>query len=306
MINCLAFDLGAGSGRLAVSEYDGHTVQMRDVHRFENGAVEIGRSLYWDVGMIWDEFMAGFHRAITEYPALSSVGIDSFSNDFALLSKNGDIISPIHCYRDPRTLRNEDAIYAQMSKESLYRISGNQIAPFNTLMQLAAMSLEGRGELLREADTLLFLPDYFNFMLTGARRTERTIASVSQMYDHRTKDWSDFVLERFGIERRMFATFVDAGAFVGEINLGALGAEDVPNVMSASGVKRRPLVCAVPEHDTASAFMAAQADESTLVVSSGTWTIVGCETAAPVITDYGFRHNIANEEIGRASCRERV
>jgi len=289
MIHCLAFDLGANSGKLAVSEYDGQTVKMHEIHRFDNAAVEIGPSLYWDIAAIWDEFLSGMHKAIKEYPALSSVGVDTFSNDFALISEYGDLMAPVRSYRDPRVLRNEDAIYARMSKESLYKISGNQIAPFNTLMQLAAMCIEGREGLLREAGAFLFLPDYFAYLLTGMRRTERSVASVSQMYDHGIRDWSDTVLERFGIERRIFAPFIGAGTFSGDIDPGAL---HLPDGFETA----RPLrMCAVPEHDTASAFMAAQADDDTLVVSSGTWTIVGCEAGGPVITDYGFRYNIANE-----------
>jgi len=286
MMNCLAFDLGANSGKIAVSSYDGNKIELREIRRFGNAAVEIGPSLYWDFGMIWDEFLSGIGEAVGGYPGLSSVGIDSFCNDFALVSGQGDLMAPIHCYRDPRAARNEDAIYAKMSKESLYAVSGNQIAPFNTLMQLAAMCLEGREDMLRDAGTLLFLPDFLNFLLTGTRRAERTISSVTQMYDHGSRDWSDTVLDRFGIERRLFAPFADAGTFIGEITAG---------IPDAAGAKSLPLVCAVPEHDTAAAFMAAQADENTLIVSSGTWTIIGCETESPIINDYGFRYNIANE-----------
>jgi len=286
MINCLAFDLGANSGRVSVASYDGKTISLREIRRFENAAVWIGSSLYWNLGMICDEFPAGICQALEEYPDLASVGIDSFCNDYVLISEDGDLMAPIRCYRDPRAARNEDAIYARMSKESIYKVSGNQIAPFNTLMQLAAIGFESKSDLLRDADNLLFLPDFLNFVLTGIRRTERTIASVTQMYDHKTKDWSDRVLEPFDIERRLFAPFVDAGTIIGEIT---------DDVLPAEGIEKLPLVCAVPEHDTAAAFMAAPADENTLIISSGTWMIVGCETEKPIITDYGFRYNIANE-----------
>ena len=288
-MNCLAFDLGANSGKFAVADYDGKTVKMREIYRFDNSAVQVGESLYWNLGAIWSGFLEGAERALVDCPAISSVGIDTFSNDFALISEYGDLMAPVRSYRDTRTLRCEDAIYARMSSEELYGISGNQIAPFNTLMQLAAMCIEGREGLLREAGALLFLPDYFAYLLAGEQRTERTIASVSQMYDHGAKDWSDTVLDRFDIEKRIFAPFIDAGAIAGKIDPYA------PGMPGGMGAAHALLVCAVPEHDTAAAFVAAQGGENTLVVSSGTWTIVGCEADRPLITDYGFRYNIANE-----------
>ena len=285
----LALDLGASGGKIAVSEYDGQTIKTREIHRFDNATVSIGESLYWDTGNIWDEFLAGVGIALADHPLLATIGVDTFSNDFALISEHGDLMAPIRSYRDPRVLRNQDAIYERMPKDILYGLNGNQIAPFNTFMQLAAMCLEGREELLKEAGTLLFLPDYFAYLLTGEKHTERSVASVSQMYDHCAKDWSGPVLNSFGLERRLFAPFIDAGRVVGIIEAGVL---NNPLVHTAP---HSILLCSVPGHDTASAFMAAQADPYTLVVSSGTWTIVGCETEGPVITDYGFSYNIANE-----------
>ena len=286
MIHCLAFDLGASGGKFIAGGYDGRELTSCEVHRFENSMVGIGPSLYWDYRMIWGQYLEGIGKALVRFPGLSSVAADSFCNDFLLISSDGEPVAPMHAYRDPRMQKNEEAIYDIMSRQELYTMSGNQIAPFSTLMQLAAMRLEGRGGLLDDADSLLFLPDLLTYYLTGARHTERSIASVTQMYDHITKDWSGEVLGRFGIDRRLFAPFIDAGGIAGMTT---------PDIQSAIGAVRPLKVCAAAQHDTASAFAASLADEDTLVVSSGTWMLVGCEVKAPVITDFGFRYNIANE-----------
>ena len=309
MMNNLAFDLGASSGKIHVSDYDGKKLSLKGIHRFDNGAVETEGSLYWDFPMILEQYKEGILKALSEYPSLSSVGVDSFCNDFSLIGNQGELLIPVRSYRDPRTIRNEESIYARMSKEELYSISGNQIAPFNTLMQLAAMQIEGQGGLLKDARQLLLLPDLLAYFLTGECYTERTLASVTQMYDHGSRDWSDEVLGRFGIERRIFAPFIDAGSFAGETSAAAFDGGDIWQALRGGAVPGRDdihtskifslpkglRVCAVPGHDTATAFMAAQADENTLVISGGTWMLVGCETKNPVISDFGFRHNIANE-----------
>ena len=286
MTRCLAFDLGASGGKFIVGGFDGKSLEACEAHRFENSMVGIGPSLYWDYRMIWGQYLEGIRKALARFPGLSSVAADSFCNDFLLVNADGDPLGPMHAYRDPRMRKNEDAIYGIMSRRELYSISGNQIAPFSTLMQLAAMRLEGRGGLIDDADSLLFLPDLLTYYLTGARHAERSIASVTQMYDHGAKGWSGEALGRFGIERRVFAPFIDAGSIAG---MAAAG------IQSSIGAARPLRVCAVAQHDTASAFAASLADGDTLVVSSGTWMLVGCEVEAPVITDYGFRYNIANE-----------
>jgi sugar (pentulose or hexulose) kinase len=141
---------------------------------------------------------------------------------------------------------------------------------------------------LDRADKLLFLPDLLTYYLTGERVTERTIASVTQMYDHATDDWSDAVLDRYGIARRLFAPFASAGTVAGRIR------GDVLDTLGIRAPAQREIKAVVTaEHDTASAFMAAGAD--TLIISSGTWSLVGCEHASPIISPYGFKYNIANE-----------
>jgi sugar (pentulose or hexulose) kinase len=289
MMKCLAFDLGASGGKISVGSFDGGQISLEPVHRFENSAVRMADGLYWDFVGIWREYLRGIAKGLSSHPDIASVGACTYCNDFSFIDRDGELLSPVRAYRDPRAIRAADAIYSIMSAEELYNISGNQIAPFNTLMQLAAMKAEGKDAVLKSADKLLFLPDLFNFYLTGERVTERTIASVTQMYDHASGDWSPEALKRFGIDARLFAPFASAGSAVGYVNrdilkeLGATPRADVKAIATA-------------EHDTASAFVgASRADKGTLIISSGTWSLVGCLVNRPIIDEYGFKYNIANE-----------
>lgn len=242
--------------------------------------------LYWDFCAMHRGLREGLAKAVRlSGDSIRSLGIDSFSNDFGLIDKNGELLSPVRCYRDARTTRHAEAIYARMSKERLYELTGNQIAPFNTLMQLAAMREAGQGFLLDNAAKLLFIPDLLSFFLTGRAVCERSIASVSQMYSFRHEDWLEEVLEAFALPRRLFGDLVMPGSVIGatrpDINreLGSLGFD----------------VTAVCQHDTASAFCASPVPGDCLILSCGTWSLAGFESDSPIITRAGFLANIANE-----------
>jgi sugar (pentulose or hexulose) kinase len=291
-LHCLTFDLGASGGKIAVAAYDGSRISIDHVHRFPNGVHQLADGLYWNFIGIWNEYLTGIGKGLSLYPDISSVGACTYCNDFSFVGKGGELLAPVRAYRDPRTIRTADEIYSVMSREELYAVSGNQIAPFNTLMQLAAMKAEHADAVLGYADALIFLPDLLTFYLTGERVTERSIASVTQMYDHGTGDWSPEVLRRFGIDRKLFAPFVSAGTAIGRIEPNLLGGIGAP-VLGAGGID----AVVTAEHDTASAFMGTGVDsgEDVFIVSSGTWSLAGCESAGPIINDYGFRYNIANE-----------
>ena len=216
---------------------------------------------------------------------ISSIGLDLYSNDFGLLDKDGRFVTQVHCYRDSRTKRNEDKIYSRISRQKLHSLCGNQNALFGTLMQLASMTLEKQSYLLENAGSLLLLPDLFIYFLTGKIYSEYTISSVSQMMDFNKGNWSPEIINTFGIPERILPAIIQPGDRVGKIK-----------ALPAGNNHRSPVeVVAVCEHDTASAYLAAPHGDSSVIVSSGTWSLVGVETDAPIINDYTFRHNIANE-----------
>ncbi len=280
----LSFDLGASGGRLSRGVFDGERLSLREAHAFPNRIVRLGDGLYWDFLHIHGQLALGLARAAADRP-FCSLGIDGFNNDFSFVGPQGDLLFPVRSYRDPRTVRHENAVYGKISPRTLYGLTGNQIAPFNTLMQLAAMREEGQAFLLDHAHRLLFLPDLLGYYICGEAYTEYTLASETQMLDWASRDWIDGVLRLFGIPRRLFAPLVMPGTPVGEASGVYLKQHGLPPFG----------LTAVCGHDTASAFLAAPLAGDGAVISCGTWTIVGAENDAPVITDYGFAHNIANE-----------
>ncbi|NLD58405.1 MAG: rhamnulokinase [Clostridiales bacterium] len=280
----LAFDLGASSGKMALGEFDGRRLSVRPVHGFKNGIVRMGDGLYWDFPGIWANFLEGLSKACRE-AEIRSVGVDGFNNDFSFVDARGELLMPVRCYRDPRTLRHERAIYARIPPRELYMHTGNQLAPFNTYMQLAAMVENGQRFFFEHAENLLMLPDLLVFFLTGSRATEYTLAAETQMLDLNTKKWIPEILDAIGFPERLFAPLAMPGTVAGSI---------APRVRAENGIG--PIDCvSVCEHDTASAFLAAPAGPDSAILSSGTWALVGTEADAPVISEYGYRHNIANE-----------
>lgn len=285
-MNYLAFDLGGSSGKLFLGTYDNNKLNIACIHQFENHPISIGEGLYWDFIHIYDELCRGLKKAIAHTgDNIDSIGFDSFCNDFALLDLRGDLLTPIRCYRDPRTGRCQEHTYSILSPEELYQINGNQNALFNTLLQLDAMKAEGQGWLLEHCNKALFVSDLFIYLLSGKMVTEYTTASVTQMFDFDTADWSEKILQKYGIRRTLFAPVTMPGTIVGQTT------DSINQKLHTKGFA----ISTVCQHDTASAFLASAGRGSYTIISCGTWCLVGTETSAPVITEEGFRHNIANE-----------
>ena len=183
-MNILAFDLGASSGKLYLAKYKENTLTLETVSRVENGPVAFGGGLYWDIPGIWRAVLSGIREAVRKTnDQIESIGFDSYCNDFGLVAENGDLLSQVRCYRDPRTARHEKQMDAVMEPEELYRINGNQKGLFNTLPQLFAMKQEGQDWMLENSRYALFVSDLFAYYLTGNAVTEYTTASVTQMFD---------------------------------------------------------------------------------------------------------------------------
>lgn len=283
-MDALAFDLGAGSGKLFRGHFDGEQLALETLHRFDNAAIPLGDGLYWDFTGIWNNLCKGLQIA-GQAGEPASLGIDAFCNDFGLIDAAGRLMSPVRCYRDPRTLRCEDAIYRIVPKRELYEETGNQLAPFNTLMQLAAMRLEGDTLALDNAKALLFLPDLMAYFITGERMSEETLCSVSQMYRFDTGTWSGKLLRAYDVPSKLLMPIVKPGTVSGRATRQFCESWGIGGFSFVS-------VC---EHDTASAFLALPGNSDRAIISSGTWALVGCESIAPVINDTGFTCNIANE-----------
>lgn len=285
-MNMLAFDLGGSGAKLMLGKFDGTKLALDTVHRFEHSPVRIGGGLYWDIVNIYNNMLYGIKKAINlTGDRTISIGIDSFSNDFAFISEQGELLSQLRCYRDDRTKRYRKQIYAKMPPQRLYRLTGNQNADFNTLMQLAAMMEAGQGYIPHGAYKMLFTPDLLVYFLTGNPVSEYTISSVSQMFSFAENDWNDEILAAFGLSKSMFGKLVSPGTVAGNTT------GTVNRIIESRGIK----VVSVCEHDTASAFIAGALGRDSVIISSGTWALVGIQTEKPIINDYGMKYNVANE-----------
>ena len=281
----LAVDLGADSGRLVRGQFNGARVELTEVHRFPNGPVRIGDGLHWDVPRLFGEIKDGLAQAARDRTGLLvSIGIDSWGCDFGLLDRTGALIAnPLH-HRDPRTAGMLERAFVRVPRAEIYRITGVQFLPLNTLYQLLALE---DSPLLAVAETLLLIPDLFVFWLGGELASEATNATTTQLYDFTARDWAWSIIERLGLPAHLFPTLVEPGTPRGVL---------CPDIAAEIGLTAPPTLTTVASHDTASAVAAVPAEGADFAyISSGTWSLVGLELAAPIVTDAALAANFANE-----------
>lgn len=284
-----AVDMGAGSGRVILAELRDGRISLSEAHRFETPGFTDAATGHacWDVDAIEAEIRAGLDKADALAP-LDSVGCDTWGVDFVLLDGEKRRVGLAVAYRDKRTEGLIDALCRQMPAAEIYRRTGIHFQPYNTLYQLAATARQ-HPDWLARAQHLLFLPDYLHFRLSGVLANEYTIATTSQLLNLRTRDWDGDLLALAGAPAGLMTTPVPPGTVLG--------------AMSVAG--RRVPVVAPGGHDTASAVAAAPLtgpDEAFL--SSGTWSLMGLESATPATSDSARRFNIGNE--GGVGGRYRV
>lgn len=273
----IAVDLGATSGRVVLATFAGDRVSLDEVHRFSTAARQTDAGLRLDVVALFDEIQAGIGLAMAAAPdGVAALGIDCWAVDYGLIGDDGLLELPFN-YRDPRTGRGRALVREQVSDEELYSRVGLQDVPFNTINQLADDLSSGR---LDRATRFLLLPDLLGYWLTGRAVAERTNASTTALLDPRAGQWDWELIDRLGLPRRIFADVVEPGAVVGPITTGP-----------AAGV---PLV-AVGSHDTASAVVGAPLEADDVFISSGTWSLVGMELDAPILTEESRQANLTNE-----------
>ncbi|MCL1865935.1 MAG: rhamnulokinase [Oscillospiraceae bacterium] len=288
--NALAIDLGASSGRAVLGSFDGQSVTMREVHRFENQPVKLGNTLYWDIFRLFHEVKTGISKAV-QAGGFESIGVDTWGVDFALIDKSGSLLeAPVH-YRDSRTDNMEEEAFKYIDRERLYSLTGNQIMPINTAFQLLSLK-KNRPHILDCADKMLMLPDFFNYLLSGEIATELSIASTTQLLDMNSAKWSEEVINSLGLPRRLFTDIVPSGTVVGELRRDLC--EEL-GVSTAKSVK----VTAVCGHDTQCAVAAVPADRDRnkdfIFISCGTWSLFGTELSSAIINEKSARYNLTNE-----------
>lgn len=282
----LALDLGAESGRGVVGAFDGEKVTLEEIHRFGNGPTRMGDTLYWDLPHLVSEIHTAIGKAAQSGP-ISSIGVDTWGVDFGLLGPSGELVGlPVH-YRDVRTAGMIEKVYSQVSREEIFSRVGIQTMTLNSLFQLAAVA-EQSPKMLDATRTLLFIPDLLHYYLTGTAAAEYTIASTSQMLEYQNGKpvWATDILERLGIPTHFLPEIVPAGASCGVLR---------PSSAEATGAGAVP-VFAPAGHDTAAAVAAVPAEgDGWAYLSSGTWSLLGVEIPAPIMTPEAAAANVTNE-----------
>ena len=285
-MKALAVDLGATSGRVMLGELEQGELALEELHRFANTPVQLPTGLYWDTLRLFHEIRRGLAIAGRERRLkIDAIGVDTWGVDFALLGDDGALVDNPRHYRDARTNGVPEKTFSVVSKEEIFEASGVQFMQINSLYQWYAMKLAG-SPALRVAKRLLFMPDLFNYWLTGIARAERTIASTSQFYDPRERAFANKMLVRLGLDASILGELVDPGTKLGPL---------LPDLAEFSGLGPAP-VYASGGHDTADAVVAVPAHgKDWCFISSGTWSLMGVELDEPVINAATLAENFTNE-----------
>lgn len=282
-----AVDLGAESGRVVVGYFDGKTIRLEDAHRFPNVPVKAGDTLHWDILRLWNDIQDGLASvALKQGGDLAGIGVDTWGVDFGFLDKHDQLIgNPVH-YRDARNDGMMQKAFEIVPREELFRETGLQFMPFNTLFQLLALK-QTNSPHLDIAKSFLFVPDLLHFWLTGNKANEYTIASTSQMLEPAARNWNNELLAKFDIPTNLFPDLRSPAT-----SLGAIRA----SVAARTGISGDTHVFLPGSHDTASAVASVPAEgENWAYLSSGTWSLMGIELPQPLVNDRVAELNFTNE-----------
>lgn len=279
----LAIDIGASSGRHMLGSIEEGQLTLREVYRFENGMQQRGGRLIWDADALFEHVLRGMEACHALGVTPVSVGIDTWAVDFALLDEAGARIGDTVAYRDSRTQGMDALLSRVLSESALYARTGIQKQPFNTVYQLLALR-EQEPEALLSARRLLMMPEYLHYRLTGEAISEYTNASTTALMDARARDWDFSLIDALGLPRRLFGPLHQPGERVGALS---------PEIAARVGFHCD--VVLPPTHDTAAAVLAAPVGAGDAYLSSGTWSLMGVELDAPVLSEESRLANVTNE-----------
>jgi rhamnulokinase len=282
-----AVDLGASSGRVMVGRVAPNELELTEVHRFGNDPVRLPDGLHWDVLRLYSEVLAGLREAVRATDGadgLISIGVDSWAIDYGLLDDGGGLLGQPFHYRDDRTAAGVTAVHAVVPPAELYARHGLQFLPFTTIYQLAA----ARGSAaLAAAQTMLLIPDLLGWWLAGVPVTEVTNASTTGLLDIHRRTWDVDLMVSLDLPSSLFAPLADPGEVIGPLR---------DDVRRKTGASAATLLTLVGSHDTASAIVGVPAGDAPFAyIASGTWSLVGVELDAPILTEASRLANFTNE-----------
>ncbi|MDD2392661.1 MAG: rhamnulokinase [Eubacteriales bacterium] len=282
----LGFDYGASSGRAMVAVWKDGKLILDEVHRFANEPVMTEKCFYWDTLRLYHELKEGIRKAVRKYGRIDSIGIDTWGVDYALISKQGTLLTnPIH-YRDARTDRSIPEVRKIIPFVEMYKRTGLAHQTFNTVYQLYAEKMD-RPELYACADKILYTPDFFAYLLTGRMFNEYTMATTGGLINADTAEYDEQIIGSLGLDKDKFPDIIKPGNVIGDLT---------PFVCTELGIESVPVI-AVCTHDTASAAAAIPIDRnvSSAYLISGTWSLLGIESDKAICSDEAREEGFTNE-----------
>ena len=279
-IRYLAIDIGASSGRGILAHLENGKIVCEEIHRFFNHPIEKEDGLYWDVDHLYEEILVALRKCNEKGTSPDYMGIDTWGVDYLLLDENGERISECHCYRDSKRHKTEE-VHSLIPFEELYKRTGIQFQGFNSIYQLYADKLSGN---LDKAKSLLMLPDYLNYRLTGVMEQEYTNATTTGIVNCLTHGFDPEILAKLGYNSQLFKNLSSPGTVVGPLK---------KEVEEAVGCSCQ--VVHVASHDTASAVLSIPLGEDEPYISSGTWSLLGLEVKEANTSDEARKYNYSNE-----------
>jgi rhamnulokinase len=281
----LAFDMGAESGKAILGILKNNKLNIREIHRFSNSMVQIQGHFYWDILMLFENMRESLSICSREGITLESMAVDTWGVDFVLLAEDGSILGAPYAYRDPRTNNAMDQLFETIPKTEIYNNTGIQFLQFNSLFQLYSMKRDN-SPLLKIAKDLLFMPDLFNYMFTGIKKSEFSFATTSQMFNPLKNNWEESFFKALDLPISLMQSVVMPGTIIGNLD------DDICNQICMEKIP----VIAVASHDTGSAFAAIPAEGTNWAgISSGTWSVMGIESKTPIINPKAQELNFTNE-----------
>ena len=280
----LAIDIGASSGRHILGHVENGKMILEEMYRFDNLQVHKNGHDCWDMENLWNGIIGGLKACAAAGKIPATIGIDTWGVDYVLLDENDKVLGDAVAYRDSRNEGMDQEVSKFISPEELYARTGIQKQPFNTIYQLMAQKLEA-PEQVANAKRLLMVPEYLNFLLTGVKKSEYTIASTGSLLDAHKKDWDRELIAMLGLPVNIFGDLYMPGTAVGELK---------PAIQQEVGFNATVMLVAA--HDTGSAFLAVPArDDEAVYLSSGTWSLLGVENEMAITNEASRQANFTNE-----------
>ena len=276
----LAIDLGASSGRHVVGYKKDGEVVLDEVYRFKTLMDNSENGLVWDIPRLLCEIKMGIQKTFKKYKTIESLSIDTWGVDYVLMNGDKEII-PYYAYRNSRNEKSVQKVHKIINFDELYAKTGIQFAQFNTIYQLFDDLCKGR---LENATDYLMLPSYFTYKLTGVKTHEYTNESTGALLNPNTGNYCFPVIDKLCLPRKLFGEIKQPGFVVGDL---------LPEVQKEVGGNCKVILCA--SHDTASAFESVEIDDESILLSSGTWSLLGVKNKEPIVNEKSLKANYTNE-----------